>query len=114
MKKRIALFILVIFVLNSAPAFAQNTNGQQQSDQPDASSGMEARKVNNTVTVLVPKGAKMHRTNETTYVEESSDEYAARNFTSVEGRLNKLERENKEFREDIKKIKLKLDAIEKR
>ena len=47
----------------------------------------------------------MHRTNETTYVQESTDEYAARNFASVEGRLDKLEKENGEFREDIKNIK---------
>ena len=109
MKKKLMFFLTIIFIFNSASVLAQLAN-DQQGDESGASSGMVERKVNNGVTVLMPKGGRMHKTNATTYVEESSDEYAARNFASIESRLNKLEKENREFREEINNIKSKLSV----
>ena len=109
MQKFIVFFVITILAFISMPLFAQYTN-DKQGDGSDAPSGMVAKKVNNDVTVLMPKGGRMHKTNATTYVEESSDEYAARNFASIESRLNKLEKENREFREEINNIKSKLSV----
>ena len=112
MQKYSVFFIMIILAFNSMPAFAQYAN-DQQGDESDASSGMETRKVSDGVSVLMPKGGRMHRTNELTYVQESTDEYAARNFASVENRLNKLEKENRDLREEINNIKSQLSVTKK-
>ena len=107
----IVFFLMIIFVFGPGPVLAQYSN-DKQGDESDAPSGMEARKVNGGVTVLMPKGGRMQRTNEITYVQESTDEYAARNFASVESRLDKLEKENRELQEDVKNMKSKLSSAE--
>ena len=112
MKKKPTFFLTIIFILNSTFALAQYTNNQKD-DQPDAASGMEAKKVNNDVTILMPKDAKMYKRNKSTYVEESSDSYAARNFATVENRLNNLEKEDRELREEISDIRSRLNTAEK-
>ena len=104
MQKYAAFFMIIILTFSSGAALAQNNNDNQGED-----SGIEARTVSQGVTVLVPKGGRMYKTNELTSIQESTDEYAARNFASVENRLNKLEKENMEFREEIKNIKAKLN-----
>ena len=102
--QRHIVFLMVIFTFSSAPVFAQSSNQGDQSDEP---SGLEARKVSEGVTVLMPKGGRMHRTNETTYVQESTDEYAARNFASVEKRLDNLEKDNIELKKKVDDINSK-------
>lgn len=110
-KNRIG-FLLIVFIFNSTLVLAQYNN-DQQGDQPDTASGLEAKKVNNDVTVLMPKGGKMYKRNETTYVEESSDSYSAREFVTVKNRLNNLEKDNRELREEINDIKSKLNSAGK-
>ena len=112
MQKQIIFFIMLIVLFGLGQVFAQYNNDNQSSES-SAPSGMESRKVNNGVTVLMPKGGRMHKTNEITYVEESSDEYAARNFASVESRLDKLEKDNRELREEINNIRASLSSAEK-
>ena len=104
MQKYTVFFIMIILAFSSGAALAQNNNDNQGED-----SGIEARTVSQGVTVLMPKGGRMYKTNELTSVQESTDEYAARNFASVENRLNKLEKENREFREEIRNIESKLN-----
>lgn len=102
MKNYSALFLMIIFAFNSGPLLAQN-NGDQQSEE----SGIEARKVSENITVLMPKGGRVHKTNDLTYIQESTDEYAARNFASVENRLDKLEKDNRELRGEVNDMKSK-------
>ena len=106
MKKNFMFFIMAVFIFNSISALAQ------PGGQPDASSGLEAKKVEKGVTVLMPKGAQMSQRNKSTYVEESSDSYAARNFVAINNRLNRLERENMEVRQEIDAIKSMLGTAE--
>ena len=56
MQKHIAFFIMIILAFSSILALAQYTN-DQQGDESGAPSGMVAKKVNNDVTVLMPKGS---------------------------------------------------------
>ena len=102
MRKYFIFFIMIILAFSSRPTLAQNNNDNQGED-----SGIEARAVSQGVTVLVPKGARTYKTNELTSIQESADQYAARNFASVENRLDRLEKENREFREEIKNIESK-------
>ena len=110
MKKFIVFFVMIILAFGPMPLFAQYTNGQ--GDESGAPTGMVVKKVNKDVTVLMPKGGRMHKTNETTYVEESADEYAARNFASVENRLNRLEKENRDLKQEVDDMKSKLSSAE--
>ena len=112
MRKNYVLYFTAVILFNSAFAFAQYTDDQKQSGQ-GAPSGMDVRKVNNDVSVLVPKGGQMHQTNNTTFTLESSDEYAARNFASLDTRVKKLEEENRALIEEIKYLESKLVLQEK-
>ena len=108
MKNYLVFFVLLILAFNSEPVLAQNNNDSQEVEP-----GIEARKVADNITVLMPKGGRMHKTNDITYIQEGTDEYAARNFASVENRLDRLEKDNGEFREEIKNIKSRLSSSEK-
>jgi hypothetical protein len=110
MKKYIALFIVTLAAIASTSAFAQYTEDLQNSDE--APPGIEIKKVNNDVSVLVPKGSKMYMRNKSTYVQESADEYAARQFVETNKRLAKLEEENRQLVEEIKYLKSKLTLQE--
>ena len=112
MKKNCVLYFAVAALFNSALVFAQYTDDQNQDNQASAS-GMEVKKVNNDVSVLVPNGARMHQTNATTYTMESTDEYAARNFAKLDMRVHKLEEENHVLVEEIKYLESKLTLQEK-
>jgi len=94
-------------LLASTFVFAQD-NGNQQDDITGVPAGMEARKVSGGVTVLMPKGGKMYKRNQTTYIEESSDQYSARNFSDVYKRLTRLEEENRTLFEEIRYLKSKM------
>ncbi|MFA5143886.1 MAG: hypothetical protein WC522_06970 [Candidatus Omnitrophota bacterium] len=112
MEKNCILYITVLAIFSSAPLIAQSNNFPQGDDEMNQP-GMETRKINNDVTLLIPEGGRMHRRNETTYVAEGPEEYAARKFEDVYGRLKKLENENKELAEQIRYLKSKLILPEK-
>jgi len=107
MKKDAVLYLAVVFVFNSILALAQSDNSQ-----PDTSiaeqSGIENRRVTNGVSVQVPQGSRMYRTNAITYIAEPVDQYAARNFVNIDIRLKKLEQENKVLIDEIEYLKSKL------
>ena len=107
MKKNYIPYITAVILFNSALAFAQSDDSLRDHNQSPPA-GMELRKVNNDVSVLAPVGTKFYKTNDTVYVQEGEDEYAARNFTDVNKRLKKLEEENKELVEEIKYLQSKL------
>ena len=112
MKKYYILCFITAVLFNSAPAFAQYTNDQKEHDQ-SAPTGMDVRKVNNDVSVLVPKGGQMHQTNNTTFTMESADEYAARNFENLDSRIKKLEAENRILLDGLNYLESKLILQEK-
>lgn len=112
MNRNFFFLVLAVIISHSPPAMAQYTDDQNKNAN-SAPSGMVMRKVNNDVTVLMPKGARMENRNATTYVEESSDQYAARNFAIVDNRLKKLEEENRVLAEEIRYLKSKLVVPEK-
>lgn len=103
---RFCVYMVTISIFFAASASAQYTN--KENDESGAPTGMEVRKVNNDVSVLMPKGARMYNRNSTTYVEESADEYAARNVAQMNDRLKKLERENKMLAEEISYLRAQL------
>ncbi|MFA6321235.1 MAG: hypothetical protein WCY36_05185 [Candidatus Omnitrophota bacterium] len=100
------LCLIIISVFFTSAASAQYTN--KDNDESGAPAGMEVRKVNNDVSVLVPKGARMYKSNSTTYVEESADEYAARNAAEMKVRLKKLEMENRALADEINYLRSQL------
>jgi len=99
MKRIFLIFLSVTFI--SIYAFAENE------------SGMENKTIAEGVSVLAPKGSKMHQTNKTTYIMEGSDEYAARNFVSVDKRLDRLDKKIDELKDELKEMKLQLADKEK-
>ncbi len=105
MNKLAAIFLIAVLFLAS-DIYAQYTN--EDNDDTGAPMGMEVKKVNNDVSVLIPKGARMYSRNSSTFVEESADEYAARNVTILSNRLKKLEAENRELAEQIKYLRAQL------
>lgn len=105
------LCVTAAFVFLASAASAQYTN--EDNDETGVPAGMEVRKVNNDVSVLVPKGARMYNRNRTTYVEESADEYAARNVAQLKDRLKKLEAENRVLVEEIDYLKSQIVIPEK-
>ncbi len=109
MKKTLITILATFFILQPVFALAQYTNDDKRNDA-SVPPGMEARKVNNDLTVLVPKGAKMYETNKSTFTEESSDEYSSRKFLGIDNRLNKLEEENKKLREDVEQLKSRIES----
>jgi hypothetical protein len=98
--------IAAIF-FSAASVAAQYTNDPQD-EVSAAPPGMEERKVNNDVTVLMPRGSKMYERNKSTFVEESADEYSARKFLDIDNRFKKLEAENRDLAEQVKYLKSKL------
>ena len=115
--KKIFLFCLAaLLIFYSAPAFAQYTNEKQSDQEKEGASlspGMEVRKVNNDVSVLIPEGGKMYNRNRTTYVAERPDEFAARKFIDIDSRIKKLEEENKVLVDEIRYLESKLVMQEK-
>jgi len=111
MNKFFVLCVTAAFVILASAASAQYTN--KDNDEVGVPAGMEVRKVNDDVSVLVPKGARMYNRNRTTYVEESADEYAARNVAQLKDRLKKLEAENKVLVEEINYLKSQIVIPEK-
>lgn len=111
MKNPFMLFILIMSVLCAELVCAETTEDYGEYSTPGP--GMEERKVNNDVTVLMPKGSKMSKRNKTTQVMEGIDEYAAGKFVDVDARLDKLEEEAAEMREEIDSLKSKLSDIGK-
>ena len=115
--KKIFLFCLAaVFIFYSAPAFAQYTNDQQNDQQKEDTSippGMEVRKVNNDVSILIPKGGKMYNRNATTYVAERPDEFTARKLIDVDNRITKLEEEDRALVDEIRYLKSRLVIQEK-
>lgn len=107
MKKNCILYLIVAALFNPALLSAQYTDDHRQ-DESAVPPGMEAKRVHNDVTVLMPQGGKMYERNKSTFVEESSDEYAARKFLGVEDRLDKLEEENADLAKEIKYLKIKI------
>jgi hypothetical protein len=107
MKKRSVLYLTVLFTFCSTLATAQYASDQQD-DGTATPPGMERRKVNNDVTLLVPKGGKFYRRNQTTYVEEGPEEYASRKFLDMDSRLKTLEATNRELLEEIRYLESKL------
>ena len=103
---------MVAFVFSLTLVSAQNNDDQNNSD-PVAPAGMEFRKVNNDVSVLIPKDGKMYKRNETTYVMEDSEEYSARKFVGIEKRVDKLEKFVSELADEVKALKAKIDTTEK-
>lgn len=104
-------FLAGAIIFSTILASAYDTDGMDDASSPE--SGMEVRKVGEGVNVLLPQGARMQRRNNSTSVEESSDQYAARNFTRINERLKKLEDENKILVEEIKYLRSKLTLVEK-
>jgi len=108
MKKDIIFFLSAIFIFISIPAFAQYGDYLNKDDEETAPQGMERKKISGGVYILMPKGGRFHRPNETLYVEESPAEYSSRKFTDMNERLNKLEETNKELVEKVKYLESKL------
>ena len=100
-------------MLWASMAFAEDDNGQNQSGGVAIQPGMEAKKVTNDVTVLVPKGGKVFKTNQGTYVLESPEEYAARKFEGVYKRLDALEEENRSLKKELARIRARIDEPKK-
>lgn len=116
MTRRIILFLAVscfFWVASSFAQYGEGTQGQAQNEDVEIPPGMEAKKVNSDVTVLMPKGAVMHQRNASTFVLESAEEYSARKFVEVEARLAKLEEENKQFKEDIDRLESRIKEIKR-
>ncbi|GEM_PF-1164252 len=111
MKNLFMFFILIMSVLCAGLVCAETTEDYGEYSTPGP--GMEERKVNNDVTVLMPKGSKMSKRNETTQIMEGVDEYAAGKFVDVNKRLDKLEKEAAEMKEEISSLKSKLSDIGK-
>lgn len=112
MKKYRVLFLMAVFILCAGFVFAetdQDNNGYNMTAGP----GMEEKKINNDVTVLMPKGSKMRRRNESTQIMEGVDEYSARKFVTVDKRLERIEKEAAEMKEEIRGLKSKLSDIGK-
>ena len=96
------IWLAAILISLSFYAHAQDeTQGAGSTPDVDIPVGMEAKKINSDVTVLMPKGAKMHRRNETTFILESAEEYSARKFVEVDARLRALEEENTTVKKEI-------------
>jgi hypothetical protein len=112
MKKGRLIYVTMSIFFGSTLAFAQYNDNQQGNDQASPP-GMETKKVGNEVSVLMPTGTKMHQLNKSTYVQESADEYAARQFLGIENRLNKLEQENRALVEEVRYLRSKLILQEK-
>ncbi|MFC1509595.1 hypothetical protein ACFL60_07930 [Candidatus Omnitrophota bacterium] len=73
--------------------------------------GMELRKIGD-LRVLIPKGGKIFKAGDALVV-ETSGEYAAREFSEIEGRFNKIETEQKALKEEIEYLKETIKRIEK-
>ena len=107
MKKNAVICLTTVFIFSATLALAQYNNSQQ-SNTAEEQSGIENRKVANGVSVQVPQGSRMYKTNSLTYIAEPVDAYAARNFLSMDTRLKKLEQENKVLSDEIEYLKSKL------
>ncbi|MDD5422620.1 MAG: hypothetical protein WC592_05665 [Candidatus Omnitrophota bacterium] len=110
MRGVMVLAVVSIAFICPAIIFAEN-DMQGNGSTPDVSipPGMEARKVNNDVTILMPKGAKMHQRNATTFILESAEEFSSRKFVEVDRRLQKLEAENVELKKEIDELKTRVN-----
>ena len=107
MKKKRVLCLTAAFIFNSIFVFAQYTNSPQDNNTEEQS-GIETRKVADGVSVQVPQGSRMYKTNAFTSIAEPVDAYAARNFVNMDVRLKKLEQENKVLVEELEYLKAKL------
>jgi len=101
-----------VSLFSAAPVLAQYDDNRQAADEAEQS-GIETKTVASGVSVMMPKGGRMHKRNDTTYVMESADEYAARKFVGVEDRIAKLEKADEELRSEIDAMKSRLAEMEK-
>ncbi len=109
MRKNCVGFLLSASIFCAGLLFAE-TDQDNNGYNITAGSGMEEKKVNNDVTILMPRGSKMRKRNDTTQIMEGVDEYSARKFVDVDKRLDNLEKENRELREEISDIRSVLSS----
>ncbi len=112
MRKNCVGFLLSASIFCAGLLFAE-TDQDNNGYNITAGSGMEEKKVNNDVTILMPRGSKMRKRNDTTQIMEGVDEYSARKFVDVDKRLDNLEKENRELREEISDIRSVLSSAGK-
>ena len=101
------LFIFTAALLCTGLAFADADRDYVGYDSAPGP-GMEEKKVNNDVTVLMPTGSKMRRRNETTQIMEGVDEYTARKLVDMNKRLDKIEQDIAEIKNAVLYLKSKL------
>jgi hypothetical protein len=110
MKRSITFYAAIAFSFLALPVFAQQYNSDENTDLKSAPAGMESKKVNNDVSVLMPQGGKMYKRNKSTYIMESADEYAGRKFAGMDERMAKLEKDVQELKGMLNEIITKLNA----
>lgn len=87
----------------AASAQAQGTG--RSDDESEVPPGMERKVINSDVTLLMPKGGKLFKRNETTFVMESADEYASRMIDTLQKRIKALEDAYEEMRKELVNVK---------
>jgi peptidoglycan hydrolase CwlO-like protein len=109
-----AVVTIILIGLLGVSALAEDNN-DQYANPPNVSikPGLEAQEVSPGVTVVVPQGAQISRVNNSLSVLESSEEYAARNFVDVDGRLDEMEKSLNELKKELYFIKKELHKLSK-
>ena len=116
-----SFFLLIFLLLIHAPhAYTEEEQSKERyEDYIHAEKGgfrippgMEQKKVGD-VRVLVPEGGKIFKAGDALVV-ESSGEYAARKFLSIESRFKKIEEEQKVFKKEIEHLKEAIYRIERK
>jgi peptidoglycan hydrolase CwlO-like protein len=101
-----------IFSLFSIFMLVFIVSASTQAETPNVPEGMEDVKIG-TVDTIVPKGSKMRREGNVTFL-ESTDAYAARRISDMESRLSKIESNEQQIKREIETIKASLEDIKNR
>jgi len=96
--KRISFFILIFISALSTVSIAA------EDKEKEVPVGMELVLIKDNYKLLIPKGAKIRKEG-AVFIIENIDEYVARRFHDMEGRIAKIEAEEKGLKKEIEQLK---------
>jgi hypothetical protein len=107
MDKKITIFTL-IFIFIFSGAYAYDSGNEKQAGDVTIPPGMELIREGD-INIVVPKGGKLRREGGLIFI-ESSDEYAAREVSTIDKRFNKIE---SDLAEQKRQIEYLMQAVNK-
>lgn len=106
--RKISFFLLVSFVFAVTVILAQEHETHEEGEDITIRPGMELKKLGG-INMLVPEDTQVYR-DRGRWIMEGPDEYAARRFKDVETRLQAVESEQEKLRQELERLKGRLQT----